>query len=244
MYRHKEAFALMWYQDETTGERERLWNSRDGVTPYVIDSKHGNFAKHVDFELDDCQPSHTPTIGDRIFVDLTLERAREHRRAYVEKWWDRVPREGMPAMKDAGMWATKEEAIESLARADYSPEVPAAIREEVGFVAADREGISRPPDIVVVDAAFLATLNKSRNLDPGARWRHVRRRSVYEVVDVATLQWSAMGDRIALNLVTRIDVDGRAVVVYRALEGGRVWVRPVTEFLDGRFKFTGKPPVH
>jgi hypothetical protein len=32
-YQHREAFALMWYACDC-GHRERLWNSRDGVTPY------------------------------------------------------------------------------------------------------------------------------------------------------------------------------------------------------------------
>ena len=39
MYLHKEAFRLMQYQDEhdPNASIEWLWNSRDGVTPFVID---------------------------------------------------------------------------------------------------------------------------------------------------------------------------------------------------------------
>src|SRR5438128_138761 len=31
---HGEAFMLMWYECRGCGARERVWNSRDGVTPF------------------------------------------------------------------------------------------------------------------------------------------------------------------------------------------------------------------
>lgn len=33
---HKEAFCLMLYRGVESGEEEWLWNSRDGVTPFII----------------------------------------------------------------------------------------------------------------------------------------------------------------------------------------------------------------
>ena len=35
-YNHKEAFCLMQYQCEKCGGLEYLWNSRDGVTPFML----------------------------------------------------------------------------------------------------------------------------------------------------------------------------------------------------------------
>lgn len=33
-YNHAEAFCLMWYKCESCPHCERIWNSRDGVTPF------------------------------------------------------------------------------------------------------------------------------------------------------------------------------------------------------------------
>lgn len=33
-HNHAEAFCLMWYQCKDCGAKERIWNSRDGVTPF------------------------------------------------------------------------------------------------------------------------------------------------------------------------------------------------------------------
>jgi len=56
---------------------------------------------------------------------------------------------------------------------------------------------------------------------PGGRWRH-RTGGVYEVVCVGYLESDLSG-----------------VVVYRADSGGVAWVRPVAEFMDGRFTRVG-----
>jgi hypothetical protein len=122
----------MLYQDERTGEIEIVWNSRDGVTPYSMTSRVGNDSRHVHFEADTCAPNHVPSIGQRIFVDLTLERATEGRRRYVERFWD-TPIAGCAKMSER--WETKEAAVEELSQADIFPNTP---------------------DIIVVDEAWLA----------------------------------------------------------------------------------------
>lgn len=113
----------MRYQDEVTGEVEVLWNSRDGVTPFVITSKAGNPAKHIDWHLDRYAPDYEPAVGDRIFDDKTLDECRAWRREFVDKHRDLVT-ENYP--DDA-----IEKVIEDLAQADYhqfsSP--PPVIRE-------------------------------------------------------------------------------------------------------------------
>lgn len=104
---HAEAFCLMWYEDEVTGERERLWNSRDGVTPFVISSRAGNTATHVDWHLDSYAPTLIPDVGDRVFVDMTEERAREINREKVELFWEH------PDYPLRERYGSKEEALES-----------------------------------------------------------------------------------------------------------------------------------
>lgn len=147
MYAHKEAFALMRYRDDVTGAVEILWNSRDGVTPFTITSRAGNPATHVDYDLDQCVPVHTPALGSRVFVDLTMERARAHRTVFVERWWDSEVR----GMKMSDCWDTKEAAIEALAHGDFDPPPGVPVGARYG-----------QPDVVIVDEAFLDALRRSR----------------------------------------------------------------------------------
>jgi hypothetical protein len=106
--RHKEAFCLMTYEDRKTGERERIWNSRDGVTPYIIRSRAGNEARHVDWNRDTFRPQHVPQVGERIFVDLTPRRAVEIVRSRVDAYWDD------PVHPMSQRWPSKEAAIVDL----------------------------------------------------------------------------------------------------------------------------------
>ncbi len=59
----------------------------------------------------------------------------------------------------------------------------------------------------------------------GAIYKHRKRGTNYELVGQATVQASIH----AIH-------EGDQVVVYRALDGGRLWIRPVKEFHDGRFE--------
>jgi hypothetical protein len=80
-YRHKEAFALMWYACPC-GHRERIWNSRDGVTPFggiACVSCGGNGIggglTHVEFHRDEYAPDHTLRVGQLYFRDGTAAEA-------------------------------------------------------------------------------------------------------------------------------------------------------------------------
>lgn len=76
-YNQVEAFCLMTYQCETCGKEERLWNSRDGVTPYTIGCRYcGGMASHIRWNEDRRAVNYKPRPGERIFVDMTPERAR------------------------------------------------------------------------------------------------------------------------------------------------------------------------
>ena len=79
-YNHAEAFALMKYRDRETGKVEIIWNSRDGVTPFIVLSQNGNESVHFDWQTDRIDPFHVPSVGDRIFVDLTREKAEAFQR--------------------------------------------------------------------------------------------------------------------------------------------------------------------
>ena len=82
-YEHAEAFMLMTYVGDVSGREEVLWNSRDGVTPFVIESRWEphEALTHRTWSLDRRVPTFVPPVGSRIFVDLTIERAREHARS-------------------------------------------------------------------------------------------------------------------------------------------------------------------
>lgn len=75
--RHVEAFRLMLYVSDDGEIVETVWNSRDGVTPFVIGARglEGVTMKHDLWSGDPYAPEHVPNVGDRIFVDLTAERA-------------------------------------------------------------------------------------------------------------------------------------------------------------------------
>lgn len=76
-HRHAEAFCLMRYQADDRRSEEILFNSRDGVTPFTLTMRDGSYGQHVDWRNDQYAPDHQPQVGDRIFVDLTEDRAHE-----------------------------------------------------------------------------------------------------------------------------------------------------------------------
>ena len=117
-YQHAEAFAIMRYQDQVTGKIETVWNSRDGVTPFIILSPFGNESHHVDWQDDVCNPDFIPPKGMRIFVDAlpTHRHIRKSARDYVDKYWDLDIGGGMKMRhtlkKESGAEMTKGEAID------------------------------------------------------------------------------------------------------------------------------------
>ena len=123
-HQHREAFCLMQYQADDGTEVEWIWNSRDGVTPFVITLRSGKSARHVDWSGDIYAPDHRPQPGDRIFVDLIPERAIERRRAFVDRWWDDPE---MPMSQHSFLGPLgKEGAARHLALADLGEEFSCA----------------------------------------------------------------------------------------------------------------------
>lgn len=85
MSNHKEAFCLMWYACKC-GHRERIWNSRDGVTPFgcLCPSCSGTM-NHVEWNSDVSAPSHKLTIGQGFWRDGTPDEAEAVMRRRLEK---------------------------------------------------------------------------------------------------------------------------------------------------------------
>ncbi len=64
-HRYPEAFKWMLYRCPA-GHEEWIWNSRDGVTPFVVDCRvcHKN-AQHADWHRDLYMPGFNPVRGER-----------------------------------------------------------------------------------------------------------------------------------------------------------------------------------
>lgn len=112
-FTHAEAYRLMSYvsDDGTTGEL--VWNSRDGVTPFIITSRDGQHQlTHTDWSHDIFARNFRPPPGFRLFVDMTQEMALEAARERVEEWWDH------PEYPMKSRWPSKDAAAQALA-AEY-----------------------------------------------------------------------------------------------------------------------------
>lgn len=115
---HKEAFCLMKYATDDGSEVEWLWNSRDGVTPFIIRSRTGKEMHHVDFHLDRPVPHYQPLDSERIFVDLTPERAELFARRRIERYWNDMPFPMSQAFE------TQEQALDVLVKEMLRPGAP------------------------------------------------------------------------------------------------------------------------
>jgi hypothetical protein len=89
-YRHAEAYCHMRYLADDGTAAVVIWNSRDGVTPFVVtlpdtDNKQGT---HVQWDLDHPQPDYVPDVGEWVFVDLTPDAARAYAERNARRYWD------------------------------------------------------------------------------------------------------------------------------------------------------------
>ena len=101
---HPEAYCLMTYSTDDGSEKETLWNSRDGVTPFCINSaKTEKAMNHVAWNMDARKFDFVPPVGMRVFVDATRELVEPWLREFIEKNWPMN-----------GYFKTKEEAFEAL----------------------------------------------------------------------------------------------------------------------------------
>lgn len=109
---HGEAFCLMHYRSEDGTADEWIWNSRDGVTPFMVHTRDGKVMQHVEWRRDRYFPSYVPPVGSRVFVDLTPERARHFAKQKVELYWDDAH---TPMRESFPEGTTREQAVTILA---------------------------------------------------------------------------------------------------------------------------------
>ena len=130
-YQHVEAFCLMQYQDEVTGEIELLWNSRDGVTPFCIPARDAKrLMQHTNFAADRRALDYQPEPGMRVFIDYTRERFLGPARQWVEQFWD-YPE--YPLEKCLGYEGlSKAEAAQKYVADEFSPGQPCIIEVDGG----------------------------------------------------------------------------------------------------------------
>ncbi len=86
-YKHAEAFMLMSYQCDGCGTQEQVWNSRDGVTPFIVRCDNCNgAAKHNTKPIPDkritCRDQ-LPLTVKRVFVGAPDNPQLLHRRAIL-----------------------------------------------------------------------------------------------------------------------------------------------------------------
>lgn len=158
-FAHKEAYCLMTYRQKGKHPADslRIWNSRDGVTPFIIHVQ-GVEMQHADWHDDQYLPLYVPPVGSYVFVNLTLEKAVAYRTVFVNKWWDD---EKMPMSKHEFLGPLgKRGAALSLARADM---------EEGGF--------ESPPDLVRV-TPDLHSVFQQRYDELNGSWPYVYRRLI------------------------------------------------------------------
>lgn len=69
----------MWYACRNCPHTERIWNSRDGVTPFCLECPScGELSlQHVAWQMDAYRPNHKPNHGQQFFRDGTPDEAAE-----------------------------------------------------------------------------------------------------------------------------------------------------------------------
>ena len=74
-----EAYHLMQYKCNQCSTRSLIWNSRDGVTPFIISCSCGGDRGHINWGSDvRMLPEYVPPPGYcDVFIDISPERAKE-----------------------------------------------------------------------------------------------------------------------------------------------------------------------
>lgn len=137
--RHAESYALMLYANGRGDAVETIWNSRDGVAPFMLledldeaedpeaaerDSSKLERLQHISWGGDAFAPFHVPNIGDRIFVDLTEDRARASAYRFVERWWS--DSSSGPPLSES--YSDRAAAIDALAAEYLRPGAPDVVK--------------------------------------------------------------------------------------------------------------------
>ena len=109
-YLSVEAFFLMQYECENCGKLEKIWNSRDGVAPFIVSCRQcdDGSMRHVNWSEDVLVLDYVPQRGSRVFIDATPEMFKLTLRALVDKNWNH------PVYAMRGSFKSKTDAIDIL----------------------------------------------------------------------------------------------------------------------------------
>ena len=90
--KHPEAFCIMHFKCQKCGKIELIWNSRDGVAPFVIPSGCcGEPMHHILQSLDNQKTNVNEVVSigiKRALISPTIEQFREHVEELVEVNWN------------------------------------------------------------------------------------------------------------------------------------------------------------
>lgn len=92
-HRHGEAFMIMRYDCKDCGHSEKIWNSRDGVTPFGMSCQRcgGHQMLHTNWGGDFYAPQHKPKPGERFWRDGTPDEAEVIMRKRIESMRGKYP---------------------------------------------------------------------------------------------------------------------------------------------------------
>jgi len=82
----EEGYAIMQYRCEACGKIEKIYNARDGVTPFIVSCIYcGGNAQHINWHEDIYDPEYIPEPGQRIFFSMPIELARVFAKRNLKK---------------------------------------------------------------------------------------------------------------------------------------------------------------
>lgn len=143
----------------------------------------------------------------------------------------RLAKERYDAMtpdEQEAMWAEQRRSwVRGEMGLDRKPGQTRLTREELD---AAIERAEREPDQATNRARRFA-LHAHPSLRPGSRWKHTKRGTTYQVIDLARYNSSAANTPLGPG----VPRDGDWLALYRCEQSAEYSVRSVAEFLDGRF---------
>jgi len=237
-YKHGEAFALMLYRCEC-GAKERIWNSRDGVTPFggIPCSSCGQAKmQHIAWHLDEKVPDHKLHIGQRFFRDGTVEEAL----AILQKRFYQFSEAGNPVpdhIKIHMLDAVRTGSEDSEFRKGW-PKLDRYVGDEptdklkLVYIKRWRTLIKVPEAYAEQAVTLLNAADLSLLVGGMRRWRHIKRGSTYTELGRGHLQTATPLDDMA------------PIVAYMSETDGSLWFRAEDEFGDGRFEPAPADPSH
>lgn len=87
-----DAFRLMWYVCKECGHKERIWNSRDGVTPFGCGCPScGGDLYHDNWGADTYAKNHKLVHGQRFWRNGTPDEAESIMRKRIESYRNDYP---------------------------------------------------------------------------------------------------------------------------------------------------------